>query len=822
LLDFCLLFVYVPGVLQTPQYGAATSAGRDANVAAAVSHLAGFRTESPHQPGGSRSDPHRRDAGGQCTEGLDERAGNTADENPRSAAAHESNPDLDRRLRALSGRASRCRLIEGWLARDLLERRKWQPLGFVRLGDYTRERLGIGARCLEEEVRVADALRGLPLLTSSFLDGTLTWTAVRLLVDVASTQDEAQWIDNARGLSSRALAELVGKSPRVKPDADVEDPEDDDPRLRWSVRVSPSGRLLWRSASELAQRVAGSTLTPAQVLELVAAEAGGCVTGSADFEPPLDPDCLALLERLRNGIAEPAPAAEARERQRAAEACDRQRATGAPDLAGAASHDEQASAHEAPSWCEEGSIARDGVVPSLPTAPTAPTAPIIDAEEATRERSLSELVAESIRRGGPQPLSFLTEEDARDLETRDPSLAAFYCEMLLVASGDCEYPDAESPPCEPSASTIADPMWFEQLIANLAEAEGFAWLTAPAPACRPNPVDWLEAEFARLEAADPHTIDARLREVRRALQALDFEMACLLREAAGRRLYRNLGFANLELYVESCLGICARTAWSLLAVERATRRSCPLLGQAWRDGRVSWLAARILAPVVSAAHGEAWIERARIVTLRRLEAEVLWAQNRRDEQDSFQVPGPPPLDHNLGDPVAALTIPGLQMRAQAPPPDGDAGDQGYLPQVQIDFFAPGSVVGLAEYTLLRLRSGSEPRGRVFERMLALAMLEWMSAPAHRDPVFDRDGWRCAVPGCSSRRNLHDHHIVFRSHGGGNGRDNRITVCAAHHLHGLHRGRVRAHGEAPHGILWEIGCRFGGDGPLARFYGDRYV
>lgn len=30
--------------------------------------------------------------------------------------------------------------------------------------------------------------------------------------------------------------------------------------------------------------------------------------------------------------------------------------------------------------------------------------------------------------------------------------------------------------------------------------------------------------------------------------------------------------------------------------------------------------------------------------------------------------------------------------------------------------------------MLRLRIGSEPRGRIFERMLALAMLEWLSAP----------------------------------------------------------------------------------------------
>jgi hypothetical protein len=106
-------------------------------------------------------------------------------------------------------------------------------------------------------------------------------------------------------------------------------------------------------------------------------------------------------------------------------------------------------------------------------------------------------------------------------------------------------------------------------------------------------------------------------------------------------------------------------------------------------------------------------------------------------------------------------------------------------------------------------------------MVALAMLEWMSAPSHRDPVYARDGWRCTVPGCRSRANLHDHHIVFRSQGGDNARDNRTTVCAAHHLHGLHAGIVRAEGRAPSSILWELGCRPGRE-PLMRLLGDRYV
>ena len=29
-----------------------------------------------------------------------------------------------------------------------------------------------------------------------------------------------------------------------------------------------------------------------------------------------------------------------------------------------------------------------------------------------------------------------------------------------------------------------------------------------------------------------------------------------------------------------------------------------------------------------------------------------------------------------------------------------------------------------------------------------------------DVIYKRDGWRCMAPGCTSRRNLEDHHVIF--------------------------------------------------------------
>jgi len=824
--------------------------------------------------------------------------------------------ELDDRLRALSSRSSRFRLLEGWLARDLLARRSWQPLGFVRVSDYTRERLGIGARCLEEEARVAAALPSLPRITSSFLEGTLTWTALRLLVGVATTDDEEQWIAKAAEASTRALREWIGKSPRANAAEPVAEPQnvdedEDDPDLRWSVGVSHYGRRLWRVACELAERSAGSTLTPAQVLELVAAEAASGMASGTGREMEIDPACQDLLERLRGAAAGRTAADDA------GDAGDAGMNAAAAFIAAHAMREDDFAARpggaaDAAKDCggdaddfdaslgDDADAAKDGGV----HAGAPPSEEATPGGNVAAGRRLSDLVADLVRRGGDRPLPFLTEETARDLEDRDPGLAAFYLESILIElgeQGEMNSPEPVTAPPGETRAAIPDPRWFENLLGELAEAEGLPWRPLAEPLDREtaSPVEWIEAHMRSLEDADPRAIDACLRKARRGLQSLDFDLAALLREAADRRLYREFGFTNLEQYVESRVGLCPRTAWSLLSVERVVRRCCPLLGEAWREGRLSWLAVRVLAPVVGSRHGAAWIERAQIVTLRRLEAEVAWARDRRDEQNSVEEPAPPPLDFDITATVlAAAATGGLQMRAQFPAARGAAdghapvaaaeaeadglqmrapvgtaegkadsaadglqmrapagatdsaaaaeadglqmrapepaartaasagaagsAEDNWLPRVQIEFFAPESVVYLAEETMASLRAAFEPRGRAFERMVARVILEWTTVPAHRDPVFARDGWRCAVPGCRSRRNLHDHHIVFRSLGGDNDRDNRITVCAAHHLHGLHRGRIRAHGAAPAGVFWELGCCFGGDDPMARLFGDRYV
>jgi len=140
---------------------------------------------------------------------------------------------------------------------------------------------------------------------------------------------------------------------------------------------------------------------------------------------------------------------------------------------------------------------------------------------------------------------------------------------------------------------------------------------------------------------------------------------------------------------------------------------------------------------------------------------------------------------------------------------------------EVRFRAPQTVAGLFRGAVRAYTRPGEPPWMGLERLLRHARAEWLAQPRHRDPIFERDGWRCAVPACGARASLHDHHIVYRSRGGANAYLNRVSICAAHHLRGIHGMRIRVEGVAPDDLTWEIGLRRPHP-PLMRTHGDRYL
>ena len=127
-------------------------------------------------------------------------------------------------------------------------------------------------------------------------------------------------------------------------------------------------------------------------------------------------------------------------------------------------------------------------------------------------------------------------------------------------------------------------------------------------------------------------------------------------------------------------------------------------------------------------------------------------------------------------------------------------------RVPVDVALLFAAVAGAVRAALRARNLGSGDAAVFEALLDHAVGVWtLREPGARrpDPVIERDGYRCLVPGCTSRRSLYDHHVVFRSAGGSDASENRVTLCAFHHQRGVHEGRMqvrlRASRRAPDGL-----------------------
>lgn len=317
-----------------------------------------------------------------------------------------------------------------------------------------------------------------------------------------------------------------------------------------------------------------------------------------------------------------------------------------------------------------------------------------------------------------------------------------------------------------------------------------------------------------LEEADAFELDRRLRRAVRLEQTLDAAIAPLLRVVSSAEYEWDDQYRTLSAYARDELGMSSRKARALLRLERAGD-VCPELREAYRSGQLSWVKAQCLLPLllldIEGDWRSAWVEWAERVTVRRLVADVeralllraghhlAWQRCRRHPER------------------AQDAIPPSERQMCAPDVDPEA-TQELAWRVPTDVALLFSAVRETWRVRLGARRRSVSDGEVFESLLDHALQTWtLSEPGARrpDPVFERDGYRCAVPGCTSRRNLHDHHIVFRSAGGSDAAGNRLSLCAFHHQRGVHGGLLRVRGNAPHGLLFELGVRSGGP-PLARY------
>src|SRR5262245_13378709 len=159
------------------------------------------------------------------------------------------------------------------LAERFVAARGFEPLGFARLGDWARERIGLSARQLQDLARTGALLERLPMTEAALSSDALSWSKVRLVARIATAADEWAWIARARTITVRALEHEVRRVDRAA--LEVATDEDGQPREESAgIRIRCTGHVQakWSYARQLARRTAGEALPVWQAMEHVAAE----------------------------------------------------------------------------------------------------------------------------------------------------------------------------------------------------------------------------------------------------------------------------------------------------------------------------------------------------------------------------------------------------------------------------------------------------------------------------------------------------------------------------------------------------------------------
>ena len=442
----------------------------------------------------------------------------------------------------------------------------------------------------------------------------------------------------------------------------------------------------------------------------------------------------------------------------------------------------------------------------------------------------------------------------RCVEGREASVTSFVEALVGEACSAGLPPDADSQPMKVSP----DPAVVEVALARSTDN----WSHLPST----SPASWSLAlagvGLARLRDIErvagtggAPELDGQIRALLALEDDLDGRLTKVLADMAERGAWARLRFAGIGHYAEERLGVSRTCAEDRVRAARSLRQF-PILRAACEAGRIGFEACLLVLRVlgrgpVPADLERAWVARAEEATVKRLRDEARALGRARSARTESASATPTPLDDAAWH-ASLRREPGTARdriqrfgsdAAGRPSPD-------VFLRVRLPHDLAGDFLGVVESArqLLSLLADSVPwdepwpdaqaapstiaartfsvRSRLVPAWVGLlALLEdfaltWdpvrsgavrpharvsPAAPKRPgDPVYSSAGWRCTAPGCTSRKNLDDHHVVYRSRRGGNALDNRTCLCRFHHYRGEHGELASCRGKAPLGILWRLG------------------
>ncbi|MDQ7823015.1 MAG: HNH endonuclease [Candidatus Eremiobacteraeota bacterium] len=736
-----------------------------------------------------------------------------------------------------------------------------EKLGYVRVGDFVREELGISSRSGYEMMRNAKELQKLPLIREALESGRLRKSSLRYLFQVVTPETESEWLRKAMHSTIRQIEEEVKRFKAGEAGTDAsgapsegsgaqeaggcqgsleggpggsgirafvagDDNEEETGSLAVSVRVPFSVAAKWDRALEVFRRMEEAELPSESFVEALLAEfiasapsegqgSGAQGSGEQGTEGPGFP-----AEGSEPGV--PPMASEAA----GASLCNAQgagsRGTGNPGCS-----------------CK-------GVGPTVAQGATAAAGHGLQRHHDAGEKVLLLGALAGAIGALDDEASLSSEKDLARQVHKDLEEVSHLWAFL---------------PWKPV--TVELPPEFQATAGCCSAADTAVGAPDGGPLVHP--------------PADPFETVARLRKMAALRHSLSFYQGRLLRTLNNFGLYKDMLFLSLGHYTRERLGMSRSAAYSLISLERSyleypdmldlvqegklTPEQARHLARVFIEGtrvKGAWLSYAQQVPVATLIQAvEGFLRFAKravhkkwdiapeafevAVTGRSVKrvfpalsnatetfgdkgfdaAVQMFAQQKTMQGGSWSASGETPAV------IWKVTCGGthpelpeiLSILSGETPKEGTFGSNPQDRSALIRFFLKRDLIPLWNHAVRLWEAsrgahasqgdlGPEASDAALLPLFIEALLDtFLSAwdqPEKKDlhsRVLARDNHQCQFPGCRCRRNLHAHHIKYRSHGGPDTEGNLITLCMAHHLRCVHEGHLVIRGTAPHSLTF---------------------
>ena len=179
----------------------------------------------------------------------------------------------------------------------------YRSLGYTTLRDYAWSEHELGARQVRELLNIARRLDQLPALDAAMASGEVPWTKARTMLSVLDADNEADWVERAKGIPVRELERQVYGLYAGSPPPTPEETHDvrGDSRRRFIVELYSQEEQIVRDAlAVLRAQADDADVTDGDLLAQMAravlqmAESGEAAPTSEPYRIVLEhcPECL--------------------------------------------------------------------------------------------------------------------------------------------------------------------------------------------------------------------------------------------------------------------------------------------------------------------------------------------------------------------------------------------------------------------------------------------------------------------------------------------------------------------------------------------------